>query len=208
DGGVSRAAVPGSGARFKALKAKLGARGAHDPGALAAYIGRKKYGRAGFAALAGKARKRKGRAMSRTDLFRSYPLEDYHIIRRGEGDGCGRVIEAYCTVFDEGAEIRDHQGHYEEEIDRAAFNKRIADLERSRAGFAAAKVFYNHGMTIHGSPSDRYSMPIAVCEGIRAETRGPVTRSRYLDTPLGNEVLEMWRSRAITAQSVPRAILP
>ena len=148
-----------------------------------------------------------GKAASRAEIFRSYPLEDYHIVRTGEGDSSGRVIEAYATVFDEPAEILDHQGHYEEEIDRAAFNKRIADLERSHAGFAAAKVFYNHAMTIHGTPSELYSMPVAVCEGVRAETRGPVTRSRYLDTPLGNQLLEMWRSGAITAQSFTGAII-
>jgi hypothetical protein len=62
-------------------------------------------------------------------------------------------------------------------------------------------------MTIHATPSDRYSMPVAVCEGVRAETRGPVTLSRYLDTPLGNEVLEMWLSGAITAQSFTGAII-
>jgi phage head maturation protease len=146
-------------------------------------------------------------AAQRQELFRAYPLEDYHIVRAGEGDSSGRVVEAYMAVFGESAEIYDHQGHYEEDIDRSAFNKRIADLERSRNGFATAKVFYNHGMTIHGTPSDRYSMPTAVCEGIRADTRGPITRSRYLDTPLGNEVLEMWRSGAITAQSFTGAII-
>jgi phage head maturation protease len=145
--------------------------------------------------------------MSRSELFRDYPLEDYQIVRTGDGDSSGRVVEAYMTVFGEPTVIHDHQGDYEEDIDRAAFNKRIADLERSKNGFGAAKVFYNHGMTIHGSPSDRYSMPVAVCEGIRVESRGPVTRSRYLDTPLGNEVLEMWRSGAITAQSFTGAII-
>ena len=206
-GGMSRAARLGSGARFAALKAKLASKGAHDPGALAAYIGRKRYGKAKFTALAASARKGKGGGMSRTELFRSYPLEDYHVVRTGEGDSSGRVVEAYMTVFGEPAEIYDQQGHYEEDIDRAAFNKRIADVERSRNGFGAVKVFYNHGMTIHGSPSDRYSMPVAVCEGIRVDTRGPVTRSRYLDTPLGNEVLEMWRSGAVTAQSFTGAII-
>jgi phage head maturation protease len=48
---------------------------------------------------------------------------------------------------------------------------------------------------------------VAVCEGIRADSRGPVTRSRYLDTPLGNEVLEMWRSGAVTAQSFTGQII-
>ncbi len=42
----------GSGARFKALKKKVGS------GALAAYIGRKKYGKARFAKLSAKGRKR------------------------------------------------------------------------------------------------------------------------------------------------------
>lgn len=44
----------GSGGRFKALSAKLAARGARDPDALAAYIGRRKYGAKKFAALARK----------------------------------------------------------------------------------------------------------------------------------------------------------
>jgi hypothetical protein len=35
----------GSGKRFKALSAKLAARGAYNPEALAAWIGRKKYGK-------------------------------------------------------------------------------------------------------------------------------------------------------------------
>lgn len=208
DSGTVARAMPatGTGARFAKLKSSLAAKGASNPGALAAYIGRKKYGKARFVKLASAARKGKG-GVRRAEVFRAYPLEDYHIVRTGEGDSSGRVIEAYATVFDTPTEIHDHQGDYEEEIDRAAFNKRIADLERSRSGFAAAKVFYNHGMTIHGSPSDRYSMPVAVCEGVRAENRGPVTRSRYLDTPLGNEVLEMWRSGAITAQSFTGAII-
>lgn len=42
----------GSGARFAALKSKLGKRaGVSNPGALAAYIGRKKYGAKKFGAL-------------------------------------------------------------------------------------------------------------------------------------------------------------
>lgn len=51
------AAPLGEGGRFKALKAKLGARpGVRDPGALAAYIGRKKYGTAKFQSLSVKGR--------------------------------------------------------------------------------------------------------------------------------------------------------
>lgn len=47
----------GGGGRFKALTAKLGSKGANDPGALAAFIGRQKYGKAAFQAMAAKGRK-------------------------------------------------------------------------------------------------------------------------------------------------------
>lgn len=44
-------AKPGSGKNFAKLQGVLAKRGARNPGALAAYIGRKKYGRKGFAKL-------------------------------------------------------------------------------------------------------------------------------------------------------------
>ena len=49
----------GSGKRFKSLTAKLKKRGAKNPKALAAWIGRKKYGKRKMASLAAKGRKRK-----------------------------------------------------------------------------------------------------------------------------------------------------
>ncbi|MGH3878055.1 MAG: hypothetical protein ACRDSK_13580 [Actinophytocola sp.] len=49
----------GTGARFKKLAAKLGAKGAADPKALAAAIGRKKYGKKRFQKLAAAGRRRK-----------------------------------------------------------------------------------------------------------------------------------------------------
>ena len=51
----------GTGARFRALVRKLRARGAKNPRALAAYIGRNKYGKKRFQQLAAKGRKRKRR---------------------------------------------------------------------------------------------------------------------------------------------------
>jgi len=45
----------GTGARFKALKHQLANKGAKDPGALAAWIGRRKYGKKRFQKL-GKGR--------------------------------------------------------------------------------------------------------------------------------------------------------
>ena len=48
-----------SGANFKALTAKLKKRGAKNPKALAAFIGRKKYGKKKMTAMAKKGRKRR-----------------------------------------------------------------------------------------------------------------------------------------------------
>lgn len=47
----------GSGKRFSNLKKKLSAKGARNPGALAAYIGRKKYGKKRFAKLSAKGKR-------------------------------------------------------------------------------------------------------------------------------------------------------
>ena len=49
----------GSGMRFKALTTKLKKRGARNPKALSAYIGRKKLGKSAFQKLAAAGRKRK-----------------------------------------------------------------------------------------------------------------------------------------------------
>lgn len=49
----------GSGKRFASLKRKLSRRGVRNPGALAASIGRKKYGKRKFAKLAARGRRRK-----------------------------------------------------------------------------------------------------------------------------------------------------
>ena len=46
----------GSGKRFASLKAKLGRKGIKNPGALAAAIGRKKYGAKKFAKLSARGR--------------------------------------------------------------------------------------------------------------------------------------------------------
>ncbi len=51
----------GSGARFKKLSADLGRKGASNPDALAAWIGRRKYGKKKFGSLSkgGRARKKR-----------------------------------------------------------------------------------------------------------------------------------------------------
>lgn len=54
----NRKAPLGEGGRFAALKEKLARRGAYNPGALASYIGRKKYGKSRFQKLSYAGRKR------------------------------------------------------------------------------------------------------------------------------------------------------
>lgn len=49
---------PGGGGRFQKLKKELAGKGVKDPAALAASIGRKKYGKKKFQSMAAKARKK------------------------------------------------------------------------------------------------------------------------------------------------------
>lgn len=49
---------PGEGSRFKAVEAEAAANGARDPGAVAAAVGRRKYGAKRFAAMAAAGRKK------------------------------------------------------------------------------------------------------------------------------------------------------
>lgn len=50
----------GTGKRFSNLKRKLAAKGATNPGALAAFIGRKKWGTKKFARLSAGGRRKRG----------------------------------------------------------------------------------------------------------------------------------------------------
>lgn len=53
-----KAPAPGEGGRFSALTKALKAKGARNPGGLSAWIGRKKYGKAGFQKMAAGGRMR------------------------------------------------------------------------------------------------------------------------------------------------------
>ena len=127
-----------------------------------------------------------------TTFVRSFDLLDISI--RSGGDG--RTVEAYAAVFDTPTEIVDRQGHYREQIARTAFAKTISD-RGTRFG-----VLYNHGMTLHGTPSDMGSVPIGVpVEAPRADAKGLVTVSRYNRSALADSVLESIRNGDITGQS-------
>ena len=207
EGDVSRAMPKlGTGARFAALKVKLAAKGASNPGALAAYIGRRKFGKAKFAALAGKARRGKG--MYRADaadwrsLTRPLVAEDLHIMRSADGDATGRVVEGYAAVFGQPQPIRDHQGEYNEVIDRHAFDAALARMSARRGGIGSAvRVLFNHGKTIEGMPAPEFQKPIGRAQAIIPDDRGLLTRTEFNRTALAEEVLELIRSGSITGMS-------
>ena len=138
------------------------------------------------------------RTESLAPYFRSFPLEDIHV--RSSGDG--RTVEAYAAVFGTPAEVRDQDGHYTEEIDPAAFNKAISDAapQGSRRGWKVG-VFYNHGMTIHGTPSERHSMPVGVPVEITADSRGLKTVTRYHRGEFCDEILDRIREGSLPGYS-------
>lgn len=94
-------------------------------------------------------------------------------------DATGRVIDAYVGVFGQEAEIVDDRGHYFEEIVPVAWNKRLADVSRSRMGLRDVAVFYHHGMTLMGTPSELGSHPVGHPMAIRADGHGLLTSTHY-----------------------------
>jgi phage head maturation protease len=211
DGGEVTRARLGTGARFANLKKALAAKGASDPGALAAHIGRKKWGKGRFAALAAKARKpgaAPATASRAGELVRYYPLEECRIMRGSEGESSGRVVEAYAAIWNTPAEIKDHQGHYIEEIDRGAFDQVLEEIrpERNR-GFWNVTCLFNHGLTVHGTPAERFSLPAGVTRHVSPEGQGLLTRTEYAATPLGEELLELVNIGALRSQSFTGGIV-
>jgi HK97 family phage prohead protease len=130
------------------------------------------------------------------EFTRSFALEDIAV--RSGGDG--RTVEAYATVFNTPADVRDADGEYVEVIDPSAFNRAIDHARRAKGGWNIP-VMFNHGMTIFHTPSEIDSVPICVVDEIRADERGLFTRARYHDTPRANAVLESIREGSITAYS-------
>lgn len=129
--------------------------------------------------------------MGSNTFVRTYALDDIQI--RAGGDG--RTVEAYAAVFDSPTDIADRHGQYQEVIAPGAFDRTLGQ-RGTRFG-----VFYNHGLTLHGTPSERGSMPIGTPVEVKADARGLWTVTRYNATPLADEALEAIKTGAITGQS-------
>jgi len=140
-----------------------------------------------------------GRAESVGTFYRDFPLKDLSV-RSGGRDG--RIVTAYAAVFDTPTEIHDQDGDYYEVIDPAAFNRAISDArpQGGRKGWKVG-VFYNHGRTLAGTPSDRHSMPIGVPVDIRADGTGVLTETQYHRSDFCEEIVEGLESGAIPGYS-------
>lgn len=125
------------------------------------------------------------------DFQRYAPLED--LVVRSEGNG--RTIEAYAAVFGVRQEIRDRDGHYVEELDPATFDRTV--VQRAKQ----LQVVFNHGLTIHGTPSERFSMPYGRPVEVKPDKRGLWTVTEVARTELGDEVLELANSGVIRGMS-------
>lgn len=120
---------------------------------------------------------------------RYLPLEDLEVAK----DGTGRTVRAFCAVFDTDQDINDHEGEYTESLDRTSFNRTIAQV-------GSWPVFYNHGSTIQGAPSELYSMPLGRGTAT-ADGRGVMTETKYSKTQLADDVLEQINAGVIRGQS-------
>ena len=128
-----------------------------------------------------------------SDFTRSFPLLDISV--RSGGDG--RTVEAYAAVWDTPTPISDFEGQYEEQISRTSFDRTLA-----HRGDKPWPVIFNHGMTLHGTPSPLDSMPIgATVERPRSDGQGLLTVSRYHSGERADQALEAIKSGAISAQS-------
>jgi HK97 family phage prohead protease len=131
-----------------------------------------------------------------TPYARSWALDDIQILRTADGYSDGRTVEAYAAVFDTPAEITDQQGHYMEKIARTAFNRTLSH------GIERVGVFYNHGLTAHGTPaSGPGSVPIGSPVEIRPDGKGLRTVTRLNRSETAEHVLEAIRNGDIKGYS-------
>jgi HK97 family phage prohead protease len=138
---------------------------------------------------------------SRSDLLatqpgiitRTYPLDDIDVQKgrltceRCGQDATGRLVDAYAAVFRSQTEIYDDQGHYIEEIDPAAFNRTINNS--SQNGYRNVSVFYNHGRTLYGTPSESGSISLGHVAAIRSDANGLLTTTHYGRHDMGEQIL-------------------
>lgn len=133
--------------------------------------------------------------MSKLDKFplieRSAPLVDLEV-----GGKDKRTVTAYAATFGNEYPVNDFDGDYDEMINRSAFNRHLG-----MHGLRNVTVLYNHGLTMWGTPSDKWSTALGEPLEVKPEQKGLLTVTRYNNTDAAEEVLEMIRSGSVKAQS-------
>lgn len=130
-------------------------------------------------------------------IERSFALDDI-AIRAG---GTGRTVVAYAAVFGAPYEVRDFEGHYYEKIHARAWDGYLS-------GGNIPVCLFNHGFMLGTTtPSEQNQALLGTPLEVRADGRGLLTVTEYLNTPHADYVLEAIRAGAVTAQSFRGAIL-
>jgi HK97 family phage prohead protease len=111
----------------------------------------------------------------------------------------GRTVTAYAAVFDTPASVVDKDGEYEEVLDRRSFSRTIEHHRRN--DFAGLNVYYNHALTLYGTPSERFAVPIGRAIDVKEDRRGVLTTALYNDGDHASEVLASIRNGEVTGQS-------
>lgn len=192
DAGMAPAAAgraasrPGTGARFRALSASLAAKGAHDPKALAAWIGRRKYGKAAFHKLAAAARRGGGRSMELgADASGGRSTERVPVERRYSASPVecrasedGQRIGGYAAVFHTRANpvISRNLGGFVERVMPSAFN------QARHSGFPGAVCRYNHDANMLLGTIAGHTLTLDVqAMGLRYDVLPPQSRADILE---------------------------
>lgn len=146
-------------------------------------------------------------------ITRSFSIDDASV-RSGHAvcqtcgqDATGRLVDAYAAVFNEPTEIRDDNGWYIEELDRSAFNRTVEQIQRSNVGLRAVSVFFNHGETIYGTPSEQGSRPLGHPSHIAPDGRGLLTTTHYGRSAYAEEILQDVRDGNLSGQSFTGRII-
>lgn len=175
---------------FDALEAALAAKGARNPAGLARYIGQKKYGHAGFAALAAAGRAKhnamhgggSGRSLAGVYCTRSFDF-------RATGSASdGRTLEGYAAVFNTPSRIAARDGDFDEVIRHGAFTRSLAKR--------TPVLQFEHGRDPRVG-----AVPIGAIEDIGEDSQGLHVRAKLFDNPVVEPVRQAIAGKAIRGMS-------
>lgn len=168
---------------FKALSSQLAAKGAKDPDALAAWIGKKKYGKKKFASLVAA-----GRNMDMTSGNRGGVETRAVSFELDESESDGRTLVGYAAVFDHATTVRDALGEFDEVLKRGTFKRTIEGRW--------PVVMFNHGN--HPLIGD---IPLGPLRSIAEDSKGLYVKAPISDNWLMEPVRDAIRDGAVTGMS-------